>query len=121
VIVSIHNYDPFPFTHQGVEWLPKPFPTGTTCCDAAQHKAITDALDAAVKWSRAKGYPLHLGEFGSYEAADMQSRQAYARIVRDEAERRGIGWTYWEFAASFGIYSPKTGQWVEPLKRALLD
>jgi endoglucanase len=51
----------------------------------------------------------------------MQSRQAYARIVRDEAERRGIGWTYWEFAASFGIYSPKTGQWVEPLKRALLD
>jgi endoglucanase len=121
VIVSIHNYDPFPFTHQGVEWLPKPFPTGTTCCDAAQHKAITDALDSAVKWSRAKGYPLHLGEFGSYEAADMQSRQAYARIVRDEAERRGIGWTYWEFAASFGIYSPKTGQWVEPLKRALLD
>lgn len=121
LIVSIHNYDPFAFTHQGVEWLPKPFPTGATCCDAAQRKTVTDALDAAVKWSRDKGYPLHLGEFGTYEAAGMQSREAYARMVRDEAERRGIGWTYWEFAASFGIYSPKTGQWVEPLRRALLD
>jgi endoglucanase len=121
LIVAVHNYDPFPFTHQGVEWLPKPFPTGVRCCDAAQRKQVTDALDAAVKWSRDKGYPLHLGEFGTYEAVDMPSREAYARMVRDEAERRGIGWTYWEFAASFGIYSPKTGQWIEPLRRALLD
>jgi endoglucanase len=121
LIVSIHNYDPFNFTHQGVEYLAHPFPTGTHCCDAAQRKMITDALDAAVKWSRDQGYPLHLGEFGTYEAVDMPSREAYARLVRDEAERRGIGWTYWEFASSFGIYSPKTGQWVEPLKRALLD
>jgi endoglucanase len=122
LIVSIHNYDPFPFTHQGVESLPKPFPTGTTCCDEKQHKAITDALDAALKWSREKGYPLHLGEFGTYEAADIKSRAAYARIVRDEAERRGIGWTYWEFASpSFGMYTPKTGKWVEPIRHALLD
>lgn len=121
LIVAIHNYDPFHFTHQGVEWLPKPFPTGISCCDAAQRKAFTDVLDSAVKWSREKGYPLHLGEFGAYEAADMASREAYTRMVRDEAERRGIGWTYWEFAASFGVYSPKTGQWVEPIRRALLD
>jgi endoglucanase len=119
--VSIHNYDPFPFTHQGIEWLPQKFPAGATCCDAAQRKMVTDALDSAVKWSRDKGYPLHLGEFGTFEAAPMPSREAYARLVRDEAERRGIGWTYWEFAASFGIYSPKTGQWIEPLRRALLD
>jgi endoglucanase len=121
LVVAIHNYDPFPFTHQGVEWLPKPFPTGTPCCDPAQRKAVTDALDTAVKWSREKGYPLHLGEFGAYHAADMKSREAYTRMVRDEAERRGIGWTYWEFAASFGVYSPAEGKWVEPIRRALLD
>ena len=52
----------------------------------------------------------------------MQSREAYARIVRDEAEKRGIGWTYWEFASSFGgIYLPEAGGWVEPLRHALLD
>jgi len=121
VIVSIHNYDPFNFTHQGIEYLPHPFPTGTTCCDAKQRKQVTDVLDAAAQWSREHGYPLHLGEFGAYEAADLQSRANYARLVRDESERRNIGWAYWEFASNFGIYSPKTGQWIEPLKRALLE
>lgn len=121
LIVSFHNYDPFPFTHQGVEHLAKPFPTGLACCDAGQRKAISDALDTARQWNQANGYPVHLGEFGAYEAADMKSREAYTRIVRDEAERRGIGWAYWEFASSFGVYSPKTGAWVEPIRRALLD
>jgi endoglucanase len=120
IIVSIHNYDPFPFTHQGVEWMPQ-FPVGATCCDGKQRKQITDALDAAKRWSDANGYPLYLGEFGAYEKGDMKSREAYTRIVRDEAERRGIGWAYWEFAASFGVYSPKTGAWVEPIRRALLE
>lgn len=121
LIVSIHNYDPFPFTHQGMSELAHPFPTGTPCCDAAQRKQITDALDSAVRWSRANGYPLHLGEFGANESADLKSRETYTRIVRDEAERRGIAWTYWEFASNFGAYSAKSGEWVEPIRRALLD
>lgn len=121
IIVAIHNYTPFDFTHQGVDHLARPMPTGKTCCDAQQRKAIADALDTAQRWSAASGYPLHLGEFGSYEKADMPSREAYTRIVRDEAERRGIPWAFWEFASTFGVWSPKTGQWVEPLRRALLD
>jgi endoglucanase len=121
LIVSIHNYDPFPFTHQGVEHLAKPFPVGATCCDAGQRKSLVDALESARRWSQANGYPLHLGEFGAYEKADMKSREAYTRMVRDEAERRGMGWAYWEFASSFGVYSPKNDAWVEPIRRALLD
>jgi endoglucanase len=120
LIVSVHNYDPFPFTHQGIEYMPQ-FPAGPTCCDARQRKAVTDALDAAVRWNQASGYPMHLGEFGAYEKADMKSRETYTRLVRDEAERRGIGWAYWEFASSFGVYSPKSGAWVEPIRHALLD
>jgi endoglucanase len=122
LIVSFHTYEPFNFTHQGVEWLPAKFPAGTPCCDAAQRKQLTDALDQARKWSQEKGYPVHLGEFGTYKAADMNSRATYARLVRDEAERRGIGWAYWLFAGDdFGIYSPAENSWREPLRRALLD
>lgn len=121
LIVSIHSYDPFEFTHQGVTYLPKPFPTGTTCCNAKQQQSMTNSLDAAVKWSQANGYPLHLGEFGANQSADMASRETYTRFMRDEAERLSIGWTYWDFAASYGVYSPKTGNWVEPIRRALLD
>ncbi len=77
--------------------------------------------EPTTRWSRASGYPLHLGEFGAYEKADMKSRETYTRMVRDEAERRGISWAYWEFASSFGVYSPRSGTWVEPIRRALLD
>jgi endoglucanase len=120
IIVMVHNYDPFNFTHQGVDYMPQ-FPVGPTCCDAKQRRQIADALDAARRWSDANGYPVYLGEWGSHDKADMRSREAYTRIVRDEAERRGIGWAYWEFASSFGVYSPKSNSWIEPIRRALLD
>src|SRR5881392_3010229 len=58
IIVSIHNYDPFPFTHQGVDYMPQ-YPLGPTCCDAKQRRQITDALDAARRWGDANGYPLY--------------------------------------------------------------
>lgn len=120
IIVMVHNYDPFAFTHQGVDFMPQ-YPVGPTCCDAKQRRQIADALDAARRWSDNSGYPVYLGEWGSHDKADMRSREAYTRIVRDEAERRGIGWAYWEFASSFGVYSPKSNTWIEPIRRALLD
>jgi endoglucanase len=121
LIVTIHNYDPFDFTHQGVPYLGRDIPVGTTCCSARQKAEIVDALETARSWSVRTGYPLYLGEYGSFEQADMNSRAAYTRIVRDEAEKRGIPWAFWEFASTFGVWSPKTGTWVEPLRKALLD
>lgn len=122
LIASIHSYDPFDFTHQGVPWRPQVLPTGQACCSEAQRAQVARALDDAVRWSRAQGVPLHLGEFGAYRAGDLASRAAYARLVRDEAERRGIGWAWWELASDFsGVWDPAAGRWVEPLRRALLD
>ncbi len=122
LIVAIHSYDPFEFTHQGVTWRPNPFPTGRRCCDEAQRAQVVQALEAAVRWNRAHGVPVHLGEFGAYSAGDIASRAAYARFVRDEAERRGIGWAWWEWASDFsGVYDPARSAWVEPLRRALLE
>lgn len=122
LILAIHNYEPLGFTHQGVRWIVMAQPVGTSCCDDAQKKLIVNGLDAAKRWSDANGYPVHLGEFGTVQEAPMPSREAYARFVRDAAEARGFGWTYWEFASSsFGVYAPKANRWVEPLRRALLD
>lgn len=121
LIASIHNYDPFEFTHQGVPYLGRDIPVGTTCCSRMQKAAIVDAFDIARAWSVRTGYPLYLGEFGSFEKADLNSRAAYTRIVRDEAEQRGIPWAYWEFGSTFGAWSPATHAWVEPLRKALLE
>ncbi len=120
LIVPIHNYVPFPFTHQGTSYMPQ-FPRGPVCCSPAQEKMISDALEPAAQWNLKTGYPMHVGEFGSISNADEKSREIYTRMFRDKAEKYGWGWTYWEFASSFGVYSPKTNSWVEPVRRALLD
>lgn len=48
-----------------------------------------------------------------YEGADRvhvssleSSRIDFNRKMRDAAEPRGMTWTYWEFAAGFGVYDP---------------
>ena len=92
--------------------------TAETCAIA---HALRRGINLGNMLDQASGYPVHLGEFGAFEKADMDSRAAYTRLVRDEAERRGIGWAYRGLASTFGVYSPKTGEWVEPIRRALLD
>lgn len=121
IIVTIHNYDPFPFTHQGLSWIPIAAPIGTRCCDAAQRKSALIALDAAKRWSDANGYPIYVGEFGSHRNAPMESRVEYTRFIRDAIEARGFSWGFWSFALSFGVYSDVKNEWIEPLRQALLD
>lgn len=121
LILSLHSYDPLGYTHQGVSWIAIAQPVGTECCDAAQRKSLTTVLDQAKAWSDSNGYPVHLGEFGVVNAAPLASRATYASFARHEAEARGFGWAYWELASSFGVYDPKLNQWVEPVRKALLD
>ena len=122
LLVAIHSYDPYDFTHQGVPWRAEPLPAGKPCCDRQQREQIEQALDSAMRWNARHGVPVHLGEFGAYQAADMASRARYARLVRQEAELRGIGWAWWELASDFsGLYDPQAGAWREPLMRALME
>ncbi len=120
LIVTIHSYDPFDFTHQAVPWRQPVLPRGVGCCDDAQRQTLREALDTATAWSRTQGVPLYLGEFGAYREAPMPARAAYARLVREEAEARGIGWAWWEFASDFSpVWDSEQGRWVEPIRRAL--
>jgi endoglucanase len=122
LIVTFHYYSPFEFTHQGAEWTRdsgkwlgrkwegKP----------AQKKAIVDDFDKAAKWAKANKRPLYLGEFGAYSKANMASRARWTRFVREEAEKRGMSFAYWEFGAGFGVYDPAAKKWREPLREALV-
>jgi endoglucanase len=75
----------------------------------------------AVEWSKKNNnIPLLLGEFGSYNEADMDSRVRWTSYVARSAEKRGIAWCYWEFCAGFGIYDPVREEWRYPLLKALI-
>ena len=117
LIATVHNYAPFPFTHQGAEWINPILPVGVTCCIAAQLAEITAPLDVAKAWSTANRYPVFVGEFGAYSKADSTSRLTFNRAMRNAIETRGMSWTYWEFAAGFGVYDPTTLRF----RRGLLD
>ena len=120
MVVTIHNYAPFAFTHQGAEWINPVLPTGVTCCNTAQVNEITAPLDVAKTWASARHYPVFVGEFGAYSKADSASRLMFNRTMRDAMEARGMTWSYWEFAAGFGVYDPATLSFRQGLLDSLL-
>jgi endoglucanase len=120
LIVTVHNYAPFSFTHQGAEWINPVLPVGVTCCSTSQVTEMTAPLDVAKVWSTAKRYPVYVGEFGAYSKADEPSRIQFNRTMRDAMEARGMTWTYWEFAAGFGVYDPVKHTFRQSLLESLL-
>jgi endoglucanase len=119
LIVTIHNYNPFRFTHQGASWANGADAwLGTGCCDAAQNAEVIAPLDKAQRWAGGR-WPIWLGEFGAYEKAPYDARVRYTRLMRNEAEKRGFAWAYWEMAAGFGIWDPKQRVWRTELRDAL--
>jgi endoglucanase len=120
LIATVHNYNPFQFTHQGAEWVTPVMPTGVTCCSAAQEAEMTAPLDVAKTWSAATRYPVFVGEFGAYSKADSTSRFDFDRKMRQAMETRGMSWDYWEFASGFGVYDPTTLTFRQGLLNSLL-
>ena len=64
--------------------------------------------------------PLYVGEFGSYQGADMKSRVQWTQAVVGEARKRKFSWAYWEFCSSFGVHDPIALAWREPLLQSLM-
>ena len=120
LIATVHNYNPFRFTHQGAEWVTPVMPTGVTCCSAAQVAEMTAPLDVAKAWSTTTRYPVFVGEFGAYSKADSTSRFDFDRKMRQAMETRGMSWDYWEFASGFGVYDPTTLTYRQGLLDSLL-
>ncbi len=119
LILTVHNYDPFDFTHQGAEWVVPQKPTGVTCCSDAQKQDINRSLDLAAGESKRVNYPVFVGEFGAYSKAPEASRVAYSRFMREAMEARGLPWFYWELASGFGVYDPASNRFRESLYTAL--
>ena len=106
LIVTVHHYEPFDFTHQGAEWNEPRLPLGLDCCDARQLGRIVAPLEMARQWREQHGYPVVVGEFGAYGKAPAEARRRYLTAIRREMEQRQLPWMYWELAAGFGVYDP---------------
>lgn len=123
LIVHIHYYAPFHFTHKNApwiqgskEWTDNASWEGT----AAQKEAVRKDFAVARDWAKAEGRPVFLGEFGSARSnPDITSRLRWTRFIRDEAEAHGFTWAYWEYQANFGVWDPQAKEWRKELLEAL--
>ena len=121
LIVTVHYYDPFMFTHQGAPWSRRTREMSDVSWGTANDRSrLRAAFQRADQWARSTGRGLYLGEFGAYETAPMTSRAAYANAVAREAERREWSWAWWQFDSDFKLYDLSGDQWVEPLRAALI-
>jgi endoglucanase len=118
LIVTVHYYSPFRFTHQGASWLAGADEwLGTRWGSGEERARVRRDLESAAAWAHPR--PLFLGEFGTLETAALADRAAWTKLVRAEAERLGLDWAYWDFATDFGAFDRTTDAWREPLKAAL--
>jgi endoglucanase len=122
LILTIHYYEPYHFTHQGTMWTRDSndwLGTKWTGSDA-EKLVIKKDFNAVAGWARARNRPVYLGEFGSYEKADMDSRVRWTKCIADEAVAHGFSFTYWQFTYNMAIYDRGSKTWVKPLLEALI-
>jgi endoglucanase len=120
LIVTIHYYSPFEFTHQGAAFAGRADKVGIRWGSEQDRQAVLADFDRAQAWAKKHGRPLYLGEFGVYDRAPLEDRVAWLSFVTREAERRGWSWAYWQFDGDFILFDIKTNQWVEPILRAIM-
>jgi endoglucanase len=140
VIYNFHYYEPHLFTHQGATWGENywhelkevPYPSSPENVQAAAGR-VADAvhrlevvrygagrwnaarIDAEISqveaWAKRWNVPVTCNEFGVYrKAAKAEERAAWLSDVRTALEKRGMGWTMWDYSGGFGVVGKENGQ-----------
>ncbi len=142
VIYTFHDYEPFPFTHQGAGWtmaevkhlsqIPYPstpenirpklteeedlasqFWLNDYGLDTWNAARISSTISFARKWGEQYHVPVWCGEFGVFrDHADPQMRAQWIHDMRVALEQNGIGWNMWDYRANFGIVTDVNGKRV---------
>lgn len=122
LILTIHYYEPFTFTHQGASWVSGSNAwLGTKWANTdIEQETIQAQFTYAKSLSASTNIPIHIGEFGAFSTADTESRIKWTSYLARWFEEQGFSWAYWEWSAGFGIFDPQKNSLQKDLTDALL-
>jgi endoglucanase len=139
VIYTFHDYEPFPFTHQGATWTDGrvqplraiPYPSSpeditpklTEESDLGSQFflnqyglnrwdafRVENTIEFAAKWGKLHNVPVYCGEFGVLrDYAPPEMRAQWLHDMRVAFEKNNIGWAMWDYQTNFGVVTKKDG------------
>jgi endoglucanase len=122
ILIAVHYYAPFEFTHQGMPHVEGAMAwVGTSFGSAEDIRQVERDFRTIAQWSRSQDVPMLLEEFGVYEAVPLTQRAFYTQTIARQAEAQGMGWCYWDFAGDFHLYHQEAEAWVPEMLSALLS
>jgi endoglucanase len=142
VIYTFHDYEPFPFTHQGATWTSPevqplraiPYPSNPDMVAPALGQEpdlsgefflaqyglgrwdaarVEGTIEFAARWSQQHHAPVYCGEFGVLrDYSPPRMRAQWLHDMRVALEKNHIGWAMWDYQANFGVVSKKDGKTI---------
>ena len=139
VIYTFHDYEPFPFTHQGATWTSTevrperaiPYPSTPENIapkldeepnlsgqffldnygeDRWDAQRVENTIEFAARWSQMHHVPVYCGEFGVFRPfAPPADRARWIHDMRAAFEKNHIGWAMWDYQGGFGVVTKKNG------------
>ncbi len=124
-IITVHFYEPMPFTHQGAEWTPGAMDwVGTRWLGSKrEQQTLFNYLNAVSRWNEkpGRGFEINIGEFGVYSKVSRpEDQRAWTAFIARESEKRDFSWHYWEYSSGFGAYDPYAKKWRSALIEGLI-
>lgn len=120
IVATAHDYEPFPFTHQGAFWVSTPPPPlGVRWGTPSEYDQTFQQAAKISAWSKRTGIPVLIGEFGAYKEANADDRAKWTKARRQAYDSHNLSWCYFDFATSFPAYNPGQG-WITDIYSALM-